>query len=197
MSDIKDLFKGEDESAEMNNPFTNEVESSRNEEEVNVLEEDFNLNPQSTKAIEENLSLPAGQYKWDSVEGKLALTIRKRYIEEDRERGDLSPNGRLVYNVSGIVTPAQSSTGRKGRFFFDISPDVRVRRDSEGNPLEPRSLDFLNDNWGKFTKLYFNKMEREVKGTKELLTMVQNGTYYMYITASKTGGNFLGNLRSM
>ena len=197
MSDVTELFKGEEESVEMNNPFTNEEVPNGNGEEVNVLEEDFQLNPESTKAIEENLSLPAGQYKWDSVEGKLSLTIRKRYIEDDKERGDLSPQGRLVYNVSGIVSPAQGSTGRKGRFFFDISPDVRVRKDSEGNVLEPRSLDFMNDNWGKFTRLYFSKLEREVKGTKELLTMIQSSTYYMYITLSKTGGNFLGNLKSM
>src|SRR6266571_1989000 len=113
MSDVTELFKGEEESVEMNNPFTNEEVPNGNGEEVNVLEEDFQLNPESTKAIEENLSLPAGQYKWDSVEGKLSLTIRKRYIEDDKERGDLSPQGRLVYNVSGIVSPAQGSTGRK------------------------------------------------------------------------------------
>src|SRR6266850_3022936 len=194
--DVAELFKGNDESVEMDNPFTPEVDSNGNGEEVNVLEEDFHLNPESTKAIEENLSLPAGQYKWDSVEGKLSLTISKRYIEDDKEKGDLSPSGRLVYNISGIVTPAQGSTGRKGRFFFDISPDVRIRRDSEGNELQPRSLDFMNDSWGKFTRLYFSKLEREVKGTKELLMMVQSGTYYMYITLSKAGGNFLGNLKS-
>ncbi len=197
MSDITELFKGEDESVEMNNPFVNEMDNNTNGEEVNVLDEDFHLNPESTKAIEENLSLPAGQYKWDSTDGKLSLTIRKKYIEDDKERGDLSPSGRLVYNISGIVRPAEGAVGRKGRFFFEISPDVRIRRDNEGNPLQPRSLDFMNDNWGKFTKLYFNKLEREVKGTKELLMLVQSGTYYMYITLSKTGGNFLGNLKSM
>ena|SRR5437773_2174521 len=203
MPDVTDLFKGE-ESVEMDNPFSNESVPEGNGEEVNVLKEDFHLNSESTRAIEENLSLPAGQYKWDKevvvlVDGTEVKSprIRKRYIQDDKEKGDLSPEGRLVYNISGIVTPAQGSTGRKGRFFFDISPDVRIRKDSEGNVIQPKSLDFMNDNWGKFTKLFFSKYDKEVKGTKELLMMIQSGTYYIYITLSKAGGNFLGNLKSM
>jgi len=188
--DVRELFNTE-ESVELDNPFP----GVGNGDSEDIFTEDFSLDPQRTKALEENLSLPAGQYRWDKTENGISLTIRKRYIEEDKEVGDLSICGRLVYNISGIASPVQ--TGRKGRFSFDISPDIRYRRDEEGNIAQPRSNDFANDNWAKCSKLYFSKYDRSPKGTKELLEMLQQGMYLMYITLSKNGGNFLGNMKGM
>ncbi len=188
--DVQDLFNNE-ESVELDNPFP----TVGNGDSEDIFAEDFSLDPQRTKALEENLSLPAGQYMWDKTESGLSLTIRKRYIEEDKEIGDLSSNGRLMYNVSGIASPVQ--TGRKGRFSFDISPDIRYRRDEGGNIVQPRSNDFANDNWAKCSKLYFSKYERMPKGTKEVLEMLQQGMYLMYITLSTNGRNFLASIKGM
>jgi len=188
--DVQDLFNNE-ESVELDNPFP----TVGNGDSEDIFAEDFSLDPQRTKALEENLSLPAGQYRWDKTESGLSLTIRKRYIEEDKEIGDLSSNGRLMYNVSGIASPVQ--TGRKGRFSFDISPDIRYRRDEGGNIVQPRSNDFANDNWAKCSKLYFSKYERMPKGTKEVLEMLQQGMYLMYITLSTNGRNFLASIKGM
>src|SRR6266567_2998508 len=194
MSNVQDLFNSE-ESVELDapeNPFTTPSDGNSNED---IFAEDFSLTPEHTKALEENLSLPAGQYKWDKTEQGLSLTLRKRYIEGDTEKGDVSSNGRLVYNVSGVVDPVNG--GKKGRFSFDISPDIRYKRNQEGNVIQPRSNDFSNDNWAKFSKLYFSKLDRLPLGTKDVLLCVQQGMYYMYISLSKNGGNFLGNLKSM
>src|SRR6266516_2557986 len=188
--DVQDLFNNE-ESVELDNPFP----TVGNGDSEDIFAEDFSLDPQRTKALEENLSLPAGQYRWDKTESGLSLTIRKRYIEEDKEIGDLSSNGRLMYNVSGIASPVQ--TGRKGRFSFVISPDIRYRRDEGGNIVQPRSNDFANDNWAKCSKLYFSKYERMPKGTKEVLEMLQQGMYLMYITLSTNGRNFLASIKGM
>ncbi len=190
--DVRELFNNEN-SVEMDNPFP----SKGNGE----LDEDFILDPQRTKSLEDNLSLPAGQYKWnkervaEATKETVNPTIRKRYIEDDKEIGDLSSNGRLVYNVSGIVAPAQE--GRKGRFSFDISPDIRYKRDDEGNISQPKTNDFANDNWAKCSKLYFSKYDGSPKGTRDVLDMLQQGMYFMYITLSKNGGNFLGNMKGM
>jgi hypothetical protein len=157
--------------------------------------DDYALTPERVAKLEENLSIPAGQYQWGSLDGKLVLQVRKRYIVNDTEPHDCSREGRLVYNVSGLCDPVQE--GRSGRFMFDMSPDLRYRYDKEGARIQPLTSDLSNDNWAKFTKLFFKKYERNPVSTKEVTTMVEQGKYFMYVTLSTNGTNFLGSLKEM
>jgi hypothetical protein len=181
------------DSARLGDPVSLEIDPIPNPFSSDM--EDYALAPEHVAKLEANLSIPAGQYCWDTLNGKLTLQVRKRYIASDTEPHDCSHEGRLIYNVSGICKPVQE--GRSGRFMFDISPDLRYRYDKEGARIQPLTSDFLNDNWAKFTKLFFVKYERNPEGTREVLTMVEQGKYFMYITRSNNGTNFLGSLKGM
>jgi hypothetical protein len=180
-------------------PFTrqqgNSVEIDTVPNPFNSDMEDYALPLDRVTRLEENLSIPGGQYHWDTLNGKLMLTVRKRFITDDTEPQDCSREGRLIYNVSGICKPVQE--GRSGRFMFDMSPDLRYRYDKSGVRIQPLTSDFLNDNWAKFTKLFFTKYERNPEGTREVLTMVEKGKYFMYVTLNSTGSNYLGSLKGM
>jgi hypothetical protein len=152
--------------------------------------------------LESELYLPSGVYVWDKTPG-----IRRNYSEKDiapsdmmqvmyKATGDIKYNkGRCIINVSGIVVNQQ--TLKKGRFSFGFSPDYRTFSNKETGAVSDEA-DMLSKTYAGLTTFYFSKEEKKVKNVKDILNMLEEGVYSMYITLSKAGNaNYLGRLQRL
>lgn len=186
MPNDNDLFTGVNtESAEVEMP-PEWVSSPDNGSDV--LNDSFELSPEEVAKVENELFLPSGSYRWS--EGN--MSVRRNFIPDDKSPSDKSPEGRLVYNFSGMVEAVDGS--RIGRYNgFGISPDARLAKTEAYRD----QMDFLTQNWAKATRLFFDKHERKPTTVGEVLQMLAQGLYYMYITRGKNGGNYLGNFTNM
>jgi len=142
---------------------------------------DFPISVEEIAKAAEALFLPNDWYVWH--QGKCRIT----QVFDDREcaEGDKSPQGRMIFTVSGIATTID--TRLKGPFSFSFSPDWRLGYDEVRG--DPRS-----ETWGKCLELFRSIKERWPEGLQELIPWLQTALYQMYITRG-TGRNYLRQLR--
>lgn len=137
-----------------------------------------------------DLYLEAGDYFF-----KKGHTVSIANNAKDRHAQDLLPHGRTMVNVSGQVQHITSS--KVGMFRFSFSPDKRYAKDQEGNIKQPETFDMFYQTWLKVNEFFFKKYERRAKNVGEVIAMLKSGSYLMYITRSKQGGNFFNSLKEM
>ena len=188
----------------ISNNLVDETIPSHNE--VTELEDDdvlsLDIDQEELSKLEAELCLAAGVYIWDKVP-----TIRRVYSDKDSQPSDLMQQmykstgdtkynkGRLIVNVSGLVINRE--TLKKGRFQFGFSPDYREYTNKETG-AKSGEADPLSKTYASLTTFYFQKYEKKIKNVKDILTMLEECTYTMYITMSKTtNSNYLGRLQKL
>jgi len=139
---------------------------------------------------EAELYLEAGDYFF--LRGhNVAVSV----IAKDKNPKDVLQHGRTMINVSGQVQ--HSATSKRGMFRFTFSPDMRYQKDKDGNIKEPPTYDMFFQTYLKVTSFYFKKYESKPKNQADLVTMLKKGSFLMYISRGKQGGNFLGQFKEM
>lgn len=173
---------------------------------VTDLEDDailsLDIDQEELAKLEAELCLPAGVYIWDKTP-----TIRRVYSEKDiqpsdlmqqlyKATGDIKYNkGRCIVNISGMVI--NKETLKKGRFQFGFSPDYREYTNKETGARSGEA-DPLSKTYAGLTTFYFQKNEKKVKNIKDVIGMLEECIYCMYITMSKTtNSNYLGRLQKL
>lgn len=143
---------------------------------------------------EAELYLEAGDYYF--LKGH-TVTISSN--SKDKAPKDILPHGRTMVNVSGQVR--NHATGKQGMFRFTFSPDMRYQREKDGNGnlivKQPQSYDMFFQAYLKVAEFFFKKFERTPKNQGELVAMLKAGSFLMYISRGKQGGNFLGQFKTM
>lgn len=148
------------------------------------------VNAEELSKQEAELYLEAGDYFF--LRGH---SVTVSVIAKDKSAKDILSNGRTMINVSGQVQ--HNATGKKGMFRFTFSPDLRYQKDKDGNVKEPPTYDMFFQTYLKVTSFYFKKYESKPKNQADLVNMVKKGSFLMYISRGKQGGNFLGQFKEM
>ncbi len=160
----------------------NEGEESSSVDILSLL--DIDVNDNDLLERQASLSIPSGTYVW--LDNKVNITVD--FDDDNKSARDVAQKkgldkGRCLLNVSGIVQMVDSA--RKGRFSFQLSPDIRKKDDD---------LDFASQNYAKVEQLFFKLYERKQKKESEIVTLIQSCVYSMYITYNeKTSRNYLRN----
>jgi hypothetical protein len=178
-----------EESLELSEPedaFGNIPESVEDKLINDVLS--FEVTPDDIRERQSALYLETGNYRWIRNQNfKVSVTFSDKDIKSTdlaQKRG-IKGTGRCFIKVSGAV---ENEEGRKGSFEFTASPDIRSMPNGK--------LDFMTNAFEMATKLFFAKEERNYRSTQEIVDMLMEAKYSMYITFGN-GRNFLNKLNNL
>lgn len=178
-----------------------EETSLESKEEINLDEIlSVEIDQEELSKLEAELYLPKGVYTWVNPP-----TVKTTYNDTDKKPTDTAQRlykstgnakynlGRCFVSVSGVV---QNKEGKKGRFSFMFSPDYRTYLDKKTNK-DSGEGDSASKNYSLLTTFYLEKYESKPKTPNDVLNMLKEANYEMYITLSKAGANFLGKLQKL
>ncbi len=138
-----------------------------------------------SKTFEESF-LPTGDYAWL----KDRQLQSPAFSERDKREGDVSPKGRMFVSIFGKV---ESKNGQYSDYFkLTVSPDMRFRKDEKGN--DTKKPDGFSDIWKRANDLYFALYEKNPEQGTQVVQMLLDMQYYIYITRSPRG-NFVNGLK--
>lgn len=177
------------ESVDLDTVFPAEEESGEPGSELESLL-DVDMTPEDVARMEESLALATGTYMWKTPEKDEKIpTVTITFNDQDRKATDIQAKngrGRCQISVGGFVV--ETETKKQGRFNFMVSPDAR---EFKGD------LDFMSQNYARFTALYFRIHEEKGINPKKIAQLISSGKYTMYIARAKNGGNFLNRVNEL
>lgn len=140
------------------------------------------LNQENLTADYAGLFFPSGDYAWV---GPRVLNVS--YNTKDRERWDVSSEGRMFINISGKL---ESKDGLESVPFYklSLSPDKRLRKDVMGKLT--KDPDLLYKNFLITNQFYFDTVGGNPETLAKVVSFLMESPYYMYIARGKSGGNY-------
>ncbi len=182
--DLDAIFDSDTVEIEDSNPLASAKESL--DSALDELNKELSV--EDLVKAQASLYLESGDYRFVSTPN-----LNVSFYDKNKEQGDVSSKGRTMVNISGTV----QSSERTGNFRFTFSPDYRIAKDKDGNIRQPQQEDIFYQTWAKITESFFKRHERQPKSVNEVVQWLLKPGYEMYISKSKNGGNFLGQIKPL
>jgi hypothetical protein len=124
------------------------------------------------------MSAPDGDY----IKTERWLESFKRTSYDDREPGDVYPDGRSVYTISGKPEPrVVNGVTYQPTLFVRCSPDRRMHRD------RPGEFDFNYKMYDRICEVFLTVMGRELENETDLQQFLEEGQYTINTLVGRDG----------
>jgi hypothetical protein len=125
------------------------------------------------------MSAPAGDYV---KEARWLETFKRTSFDSDREPGDVYPDGRSVYTISGKPEPRTvEGVTYQPTLFIRCSPDRRMHRERLGE------FDFNYTMYHRICEVFLRVMGRDLENENDLQQFLEEGQYTINTMVGRDG----------
>lgn len=125
------------------------------------------------------MSAPAGDYVKES---RWLESFKRTSYDSDREPGDVYPDGRSVYTISGKPEPrVVNGVTYQPTLFVRCSPDRRMHRERTGE------FDFNYTMYDRICEVFLKVMGRDLDNETDLQQFLEEGQYTLNTMLGRDG----------